>query len=82
MTIKEELIQYSKDCITGKIISGKKHKQACKRFLNDIKREGKNFWVWDEEEARKIVNWFTFLKRRQSDYDRSELVCSSYLFRL
>ena len=31
---------------------------------------------------RRFPYWFTFLKRRQSDYDRSELVCSSYLFRL
>ena len=62
MTIKQELIQYSNDCISGKIISGKKHKQACKRFLDDIKKEGNNFWVWNEEEAQKIVKWFTYLR--------------------
>lgn len=62
MTIKEELIQYSNDCISGKIRSGKKHKQACERFLRDIEKEGKNFWHWDELEAQKIVKWFTYLR--------------------
>jgi len=65
MTLKQELIDYSNDCINGKIISGKKHKQACKRFLKDIEREVNDplfFWSWNEYEAQKIVNWFTNLR--------------------
>lgn len=59
MTIKEELIQYSNDCIDGLVASGKKHVWACKRFLNDVKD---NHFIWDEEEAYRIVKWFTYLK--------------------
>ena len=33
--IFEEIKQYAKDCIDGKIISGEKHKWACIRLLKD-----------------------------------------------
>ncbi|MEG0069782.1 MAG: terminase TerL endonuclease subunit [Cetobacterium sp.] len=58
MSTKSELIQYSKDCIDGVIPSGQKHIWACKRFLKDF--EEKKF-TWDEEEAQRIVKWFTYL---------------------
>lgn len=59
MTIKEELINYSNDCIKGIIASGEKHIWACKRFLKDV---DESKFIWDEEEAQKIVKWFTYLK--------------------
>lgn len=69
MIIKQELVQYANDCISGVILSGIKHIQACKRFLDDIKRsESRNVsserfcFVWNENEARKIVKWFSYLK--------------------
>ena len=42
MTIKEELIQYAQDCISGKIISCQKHIWACKRLLKDFKKKTGN----------------------------------------
>ena len=39
-TTVEELIQYCEDVIPNKIISCKKHKWACMRFLKDSTREG------------------------------------------
>ncbi|WP_289103839.1 terminase large subunit [uncultured Fusobacterium sp.] len=61
MTIKNELIEYAIDCISGNIVSGEKHKWACKRFLDDIER---NEWkyIWNEEKAQNIITWFTYLK--------------------
>ncbi|MGL4946724.1 MAG: terminase large subunit domain-containing protein, partial [Cetobacterium sp.] len=59
MSIKEEIIQYCKDCIDGVIASGQKHIWATQRFLKDVE-EGK--FIWDEEEAVRIVKWFTYLK--------------------
>ena len=61
MTIKNELIGYAMDCISGNIVSGEKHKWACKRFLDDIER---NEWkyIWNEEKAKNIITWFTYLK--------------------
>lgn len=64
MTVKNRLIRYATDCISGKIISCKKHKQACTRFLRDVKREesGEAFFYWDDKEAQKIIKWFGFLR--------------------
>lgn len=64
MTVKNRLIRYATDCISGKIISCKKHKQACSRFLRDVKREesGEASFYWDDKEAQKIVKWFSFLR--------------------
>ena len=33
--ILEDIKTYAQDCISGKIISGQKHKWACERFLKD-----------------------------------------------
>ncbi|NFN09412.1 terminase large subunit [Clostridium botulinum] len=68
MTILEELIQYSNDCLNNIIPSGEKHKWACLRFINDIKNSKLSIlkepfnYCWNEEEAEKIVKWFSYLK--------------------
>lgn len=64
MTVKNRLIRYATDCISGKIISCKKHKQACSRFLRDVKREesGEASFYWDDQEAKKIIKWFSLLR--------------------
>ena len=74
MTIKEELIDYANRCLAGEEISGKKHKWACIRFLQDCKKEDAknvqaNVWPyhWDEEEASKIVDWFAMLRHSKGD---------------
>lgn len=60
MSILEELTNYANGCMNGDIISCKKHKWACKRFLKDLEKN----WVyyWDEKEAEKIVKWFALLR--------------------
>ena len=76
MAIKEELIEYAHKCLNDiriseyeDYISCQKHKWACLRFLNDLKKSeirntlSKPFlYVWNEEEAQKIVDWFYLLK--------------------
>ena len=61
MTILDELKDYAAKCISGEIISCKKHKQACTRFLDDLSRTNWR-WEWVEEEAQKIVKWFMYLR--------------------
>nr|WP_253294645.1 terminase TerL endonuclease subunit [Anaerocolumna aminovalerica] len=72
----QELITYANNCLNDikvseyeDYISCKKHKWACQRFLDDLKRsEGRNVltepfpYIWDEEEAQKIVDWFAMLR--------------------
>ena len=64
MSILEELIEYSERCLDGREISCKKHKWACQRFLRDIKRmeEGSFRYIWNEEAAQNIVDWFSMLR--------------------
>ncbi len=64
MTILEEITEYAKDCLFGKEISCQKHKWACGRLLKDIDRIGdEDFpYIWNENEARKIVKWFSYLR--------------------
>lgn len=75
MTILEELIQYANYCLEDEYISEYedyisclKHKWACQRFLNDVQRQNLNVliepfpYIWNEEEARKIVKWFSYLR--------------------
>ena len=67
MTILEELIQYAQDCISGEIISCRKHKWACERFLRDVEhmRTDSEFpYTWNEERANEIVVWFSMLRHR------------------
>jgi phage terminase large subunit-like protein len=62
--IKQWLIDYSVDVLNGDVISCVKHKQACQRFLNDIKREGtKEFpYIFSEERAQHFLNWMVLFK--------------------
>ncbi|MBQ0079683.1 MAG: terminase large subunit [Eubacterium sp.] len=64
MTYKDRVIKYCENCISGKIPSGQKHIWACERFIKDLDRIGTpDFpYIWDEEEAKKIVEWFKLLK--------------------
>lgn len=61
MTILDELKKYASNCISGKEISCQKHKWACQRFLNDLKRTDWQY-EWVEDEAQKIVKWFSYLR--------------------
>ncbi|NUI58950.1 terminase large subunit [Bacillus amyloliquefaciens] len=60
-TIKQFLIDYSRDVISGEIVACEKHVWACQRFLNDISREGtREFpYVFDDEKARRFLYWMT-----------------------
>ena len=65
MTIKQELKEYAEQCISGQIISCKKHIWACRRFLRDVEESENNssfLFMWDEEEAVRIVEWFKLLR--------------------
>lgn len=84
MTILQELIQYANYCLEDKhiseyedYISCQKHKWACERFLNDIKKfqNDENFlYYWDEEEAQKIVTWFTYLRHSKGELANQPII--------
>jgi len=59
MTLTDELIQYSKDCIADTWHVCQKHRWACERFLKDLKKSGtKDFpYIFDEEKALRFFEW-------------------------
>lgn len=80
MTIKDELIQYANDCITGDIPSGQKHIWACERFLRDLDRVGMTDfpYIWDEQAANRIVSWFTMLKHSKGTLAGTPIVLTAW----
>lgn len=61
----ENIKKYAENCISGEIISCKKHKWACKRFLKDAEQFENNPdypFYWSEESAQNIVDWFALLR--------------------
>lgn len=64
MTLRERLINYSNDIISNKIVSCKKHKWACMRFLRDIDRENTDEFpfVFDEKKANRFFAWARLFK--------------------
>lgn len=69
MTILEEITRYANACIDGTVVSCQKHKWACMRFLNDVKRaeEGRASFYWDEKAAKNIVDWFALLRHSKGE---------------
>lgn len=59
MTLTDELIQYSKDCIADTRHVCQKHRWACERFLKDLKKSGmKEFpYIFDKEKALRFFEW-------------------------
>ena len=59
MTLTDELIQYSKDCIADTRHVCQKHRWACERFLKDLKKSGtKEFpYIFAEEKALRFFEW-------------------------
>ena len=65
MRVKNILIDYCNKCISGEIKSGKKHIWACTRLLKDFNKEENDptfKYHWHEDEAEKIITWFTYLR--------------------
>lgn len=63
--VLDELVSYAEKCISGEIISCRKHKWACQRFLNDLDRMGADPgypFTWNDADAKRIVDWFALLR--------------------
>lgn len=70
MTRKEIITQYARDCIDDRIPSCIKHKNACRRWLRDLKKSEKDIYYpyyWDESAAENIVQWFHLLRHSKGE---------------
>jgi phage terminase large subunit-like protein len=64
MTLTEELLSYCDDVIFDRILSCKKHKWACQRFLSDLSRQGSDSfpYVFVEQNAERFFQWMRLFK--------------------
>lgn len=64
MEVYENIKRYAKRCIEDEVISCKKHKWACQRFLDDTEKfetDQDYPYYWSEESAQNIIDWFALL---------------------
>nr|DAX53228.1 MAG TPA: Large Terminase [Caudoviricetes sp.] len=80
MTCLEEITAYARDCIEGRIPAGQKHKWACERLLRDLDRVGsEDFpYIWDEERAQLIVDWFSLLKHSKGELAGTPIILTAW----
>lgn len=79
-TCLEEITTYARDCIEGRIPAGQKHKWACERLLRDLDRVGsEDFpYIWDEERAQLIVDWFSLLKHSKGELAGTPIILTAW----
>jgi len=62
----KKMVDYSNDVLSGEVIACKKHKWACLRFLNDLKRSKNNDpdfpYIFNEERAQLFEDWCGLFK--------------------
>ena len=80
MTCLEEITAYARDCIEGRIPAGQKHKWACERLLRDLDRVGSEGfpYIWDEERAQLIVDWFSLLKHSKGELAGTPIILTAW----
>ncbi len=69
--------KFAEDVLSGKIISGVKRKQACERFMRELKQAGKPGyrWTFDLQKAYRPIDFMEkFCRPTKGDYDRMELL--------
>lgn len=62
-----ELIEYCQAVLTGEINACQKHKWACRRFLDDLDRQGTDEfpYIFEPGLAIRIINWMKLFKHRK-----------------
>jgi phage terminase large subunit-like protein len=65
----DPVTQYAKKVMNGKIIACEATKNACKRHIKDLKRQGtKSFpYVFNQERAERLFRFFSYLKHVEGE---------------
>jgi phage terminase large subunit-like protein len=73
LILTSQAYKFAEDVLSGKIVSGKKRKQACQRFLDELeKSERKDYpWKLDIKKAYRPIDFMErFLVPTKGDYDK------------
>lgn len=65
--ILDDLIEYSRAVLDGEVVACKKHRWACKRFLDDLDKQGtsKFPYIFNQEKALLFLNWMKLFRHRK-----------------
>ena len=75
--IESKCYQYAAEVLAVNIVAGKKVRQACQRFMDDLERSSDPAFKWefDLERAQRPIEFIErFCKPSKGDYDRMELL--------
>ena len=75
---ESKAFRFAADVLDGKIISGKRRRQACARFINELEKSFADPgypWKYDIDKANRPIEFIErFLKPTKGNYDRMELL--------
>lgn len=74
---KTDCYKFARDVVSGKIVSGVKRRQACERFLRELKESKKPGYRWrfDPDLGYRPIEFIErFCRPTKGDYDRMELL--------
>ena len=75
---ESKAFRFAADVLDGKIISGKRRRQACARFINELEKsfaDPGDPWKYDIDKANRPIEFIErFLKPTKGNYDRMELL--------
>jgi phage terminase large subunit-like protein len=66
----DRVTDYAEKVVSGEIISGKYAKLACKRHLDDLKRQGSEQfpYIFNIEKAEHVISFFSYLKHIEGPF--------------
>jgi len=76
LILSSQAYRFAEDVLSGKIISGKRRKQACKRFIDDLEKsqDPQYPWRFDIQKAYRPIDFMErFLVPTKGDYEKMTL---------
>jgi phage terminase large subunit-like protein len=83
MGLLTDITNYAQAIVDGKVVACVKHKNACKRWLTDISRQGtEGFqWYFNEEQANRFKTFAEKMKHRKGELaGKPKVLCHYELF--
>lgn len=82
--LNDRVTRYARDVVAGKVIAGELHKLACKRHLDDLKKQNtKNFpYYYNPAKAMEIIDYAETLTIAEGTEPRAVKLLDSQAFDL
>jgi phage terminase large subunit-like protein len=77
LVLSSPAYRFASDVLDGKIVSGKRRAQACRRFVDELAKaaEPSSQWAFDIEKAYRPIDFIErFLVPTKGDYEKMELL--------